>query len=579
MRSNYESDEDESLVSYNSDDDDDDEELLNHSDHKENGNTAYKQKDYRTAIAHYTLAIETAAASISRNSNDNLEEDEGMAMAMSLEKSTSCDPEILATYYNNRAAAATMILLYEEAVQDCNQAITLFPSFIKAYIRKAKAQTSLGLLSEAMTTLHKASIHDSNNSTIQVLKSEINKLLERINHAKTLLDHPKSSSTSSTSTATSTTAQFPPFPLPNRREALQALQEITIVIASCPSWRSILVEKTKALLALGRFNEAYTTSTSLIRSRDTNNHHFSTLILYRAYCLQHMGNLEDAMKHIKQILSGDPDNAQAFLFFKVLKALAKTKEQGDGFYKRREFDHAVEKYSEALLLNGCMGLYRAKLFFNRACAHANLRNHTKVIEDCSSALQLDNEYVKAILRRAGSYLMMGTEDDCQKAIRDYESVMNLAEKSGDAVQMKEMKGKLREAQVALKRSKQKDFYKMLGCPRDATESEIKKCYRKTALKWHPDRHANSSEEKKVEAEKVFRDCNLAYEVLSDAQKKQKYDSGVDVEDLDNPHAGHGHGHGHGHGGGGGIDPNILFEMFMRQQQGGMGGGGGGFHFG
>jgi DnaJ family protein C protein 7 len=84
---------------------------------------------------------------------------------------------------------------------------------------------------------------------------------------------------------------------------------------------------------------------------------------------------------------------------------------------------------------------------------------------------------------------------------------------------------------------------------------------------------------KVEAEKVFRDCNLAYEVLSDAQKKQKYDSGVDVEDLDNPHAGHGHGHGHGHGGGGGIDPNILFEMFMRQQQGGMGGGGGGFHFG
>jgi len=283
------------------------------------------------------------------------------------------------------------------------------------------------------------------------------------------------------------------------------------------------------------------------------------------------------MKHIKQILSGDPDNAQAFQFFKVLKALAKTKEEADGFYKRRDFDHAVEKYSEALALNGCMGLYRAKLFFNRACAYANLRNHANVVQDCSSALQLDNEYVKAILRRAGSYLMMGGEDDCQKAIRDYESVMNLAEKRGDAVQMKEMKLKLREAQVALKRSKQKDFYKMLGCPRDATESEIKKCYRKTALKWHPDRHANSSEEKKIEAEKVFRDCNLAYEVLSDAQKKQKYDSGVDVEDLDNPHAGHGHGHGHGHGGG--IDPNILFEMFMRQQQGGMGGGGGGFHFG
>jgi len=577
MRSNYESesDDDESLVSYNSEEEE--EELICHSDHKEDGDAAYKQKDYRTAIAHYTLAIETAAASISSNdnSNDNNKEEEGMAM--STEKTGLCDPEILATYYNNRAAASTMILQYEEAVQDCIEAISLYPSFIKAYIRKAKAQTSLGLLSDAMTTLHRASIYDSNNSTIQVLKSEINKLQERINNAKSLLDHPKSTSTSAPSSL-----QFPPFPLPNRREALQALQEITIVIASCPSWRSILVDKTKALLALGRFNEAYTISTSLIRSRDSNNHHNSSLILYRAYCLQHMGNLDDAMKHIKQILSGDPDNAQAFLFFKVLKALGKTKEEADGFYKRRDFDTAVEKYSEALTLNGCMGLYRAKLFFNRACAHANLRNHSNVVQDCSSALQLDSEYVKAILRRAGSYLMMGEEDDCQKAIRDYESVMDLAEKRGDEVQMKEMKKKLREAQVALKRSKQKDFYKMLSCPRDATESEIKKSYRKTALKWHPDRHANSTEEKKTEAEKVFRDINLAYEVLSDPQKKQKYDSGVDVEDLDNPHAGHGHGHGHGHGGPGGIDPNILFEMFMRQQQGGMGGGhggGGGFHFG
>jgi DnaJ family protein C protein 7 len=151
--------------------------------------------------------------------------------------------------------------------------------------------------------------------------------------------------------------------------------------------------------------------------------------------------------------------------------------------------------------------------------------------------------------------------------------MKLAEKRGDDVQMKEMKKKLREAQVALKRSKQKDFYKMLGIGRDANESEIKKSYRKSALKWHPDRHANSSEEEKTEAEKTFRDINLAYEVLSDPQKKQKYDSGVDVEDLDNPHAGHGHGHGHGHGG---IDQNVLFEMFMRQQGGG---GGGGFHFG
>merc|ERR1712071_402442 len=117
--------------------------------------------------------------------------------------------------------------------------------------------------------------------------------------------------------------------------------------------------------------------------------------------------------------------------------------------------------------------------------------------------------------------------------------------------------------------KRKDFYKVLCVAKDANESEIKKGYRKLALKWHPDRHANSTEKQKEEAEKTFRDVNLAYEVLSDPTKKQRYDDGVEEQDLDNPHATAG-GHGNGHGGMGGIDPNDLFEMFMRQQSGGGG---------
>lgn len=81
-------------------------------------------------------------------------------------------------------------------------------------------------------------------------------------------------------------------------------------------------------------------------------------------------------------------------------------------------------------------------------------------------------------------------------------------------------------------------------------------------------------------------------MLSDPTKKQRYDDGVEEQDLDNPHAQPGGGHGgmQGHGGMGGIDPEMLFQMFMQQQGGGgvgggMGGGrrGGGmpqgFHFG
>ncbi|CAN0464889.1 unnamed protein product, partial [Laminaria digitata] len=89
---------------------------------------------------------------------------------------------------------------------------------------------------------------------------------------------------------------------------------------------------------------------------------------------------------------------------------------------------------------------------------------------------------------------------------------------------------------------------LLGVSRSAEEPEIKKAYRKAALKYHPDRQSSKTEQEKEEAGKVFRDIAEAYEVLSDPQKKERYDSGVDLEDLDNPQAGHGHSHGHRHGG-------------------------------
>mmetsp|Transcript_3510 Transcript_3510/g.8943 ORF Transcript_3510/g.8943 Transcript_3510/m.8943 type:complete len:538 (+) Transcript_3510:115-1728(+) len=526
--------------------DNDDNDVPTHTEHKQDGNESYKAKDYRGALAHYTLAINAAKDEQQEDGGDDDDDP----------NTNNCDPETLASYYNNRAAAYTMILQYNEAVADCNEAIEIHPQSPKPYVRKAKAQISLGQLDEALASLNRCAIYDPNNATIISLKNDVQKLKDRLELARSLLGK------------TDSTRDFPPFPLPNVRDGKQALNQLTVVMASCSAWKSIQLERTQALLAVGRFEEAYAASTSLIRS-NSHHHNNSQIILYRAYALQQMGNVDDAMKHLKQILSGDPDNKMAFAFHKLLKVLWKKKAEADAYYKSRDYKNAVEAYSEALLLTGCVGQYKARVLFNRACCNANLRNHADVVKDCTLAIRIDDEYIKAILRRAGSYLLMGEEADCQNAINDYQTVMNLAEKRGDEGKMREMKGKLREAQVQLKRSKQKDFYKILGVSRDATESEIKKSYRKSALKWHPDRHANSSEAEKTKAETSFRDINHAYEVLSDSNKKAKYDSGVDIEDLDNPHAGHGpRGHG-GMGGHGGIDPNVLFEMFMRQQQGGF----------
>ena len=66
----------------------------------------------------------------------------------------------------------------------------------------------------------------------------------------------------------------------------------------------------------------------------------------------------------------------------------------------------------------------------------------------------------------------------------------------------------------------RDYYQILGVQRGATDDELKKAYRKMALKHHPDRNPG---DKKEFADKMFKDVNEAYEVLSDKDKRAVYD--------------------------------------------------------
>ena len=103
-------------------------------------------------------------------------------------------------------------------------------------------------------------------------------------------------------------------------------------------------------------------------------------------------------------------------------------------------------------------------------------------------------------------------------------IIRLVYCQNDQQQKQKAQERVAKAETALKQSKTKNYYKILGISRTATQKEIKKAYRELALEWHPDKNANNKEE----AERMFMDINEAHEVLSNDELRGKYDRGEDV---------------------------------------------------
>ena len=135
------------------------------------------------------------------------------------------------------------------------------------------------------------------------------------------------------------------------------------------------------------------------------------------------------------------------------------------------------------------------------------------------------------------------------------------------------------------KDQKKNYYDVLGVPKDATEDMIKKAYKKLAVKWHPDKHKTAA--KKVDAEVKFKELGEAYTTLSDPGKRRMYDLtegdfddipefDFDFEDVESGKMPFFTKRGGGSGGGRSAAPpppvfqqpdyNELFNNFLREQE-------------
>jgi DnaJ family protein C protein 3 len=188
-----------------------------------------------------------------------------------------------------------------------------------------------------------------------------------------------------------------------------------------------------------------------------------------------------------------------------------------------------------------------------------MNNKKKAAPYCSEALALNPHSLFGLLAEANRHL---EKEDFEASIQ----TLNLAkEHHGGSERIQTL---LQKAHTLLKRSKTKDYYKVLGVSTDADDRTIKRTYRTLTRQHHPDKNPHVP---KVEAEKKMAGINEAYEVLSDPELRARFDRGDDPnsqEQQGQPF--HGSPFGQGPGG---------QQFFFRQSGGGGGGGfGGGFQF-
>ncbi|KAJ5500395.1 Heat shock protein DnaJ N-terminal [Penicillium expansum] len=247
------------------------------------------------------------------------------------------------------------------------------------------------------------------------------------------------------------------------------------------------------------------------------------------------------------------DMKQAIKLLRIVQKLARTKEEGNNAFKAKDYRRAIELWAQALEVDPSNKDMNAKILGNRAQAYINLKEYDSAIQDCTEALRLDPGYIKAMKCRAKAH---------GKAAR---------------VALRE---EIREAEFELKKSQRKDYYKILGIDKDASDQEIKKAYRKLAIVYHPDKNRDGAA-----GDEKFKEIGEAYENLIDPQKRAAFDNGDDLRSEmyggggfpggggGFPGGGFGGGGfgGGGFGGGVQIDPEMLRNM--------MNGGGGGDPFG
>lgn len=478
------------------------------------------------------------------------------------EKCRSC-LRVLMLCYSNRAATRMSLGRVREALGDCRRAAVIDPKFLRVQVRAANCYLVLGDVENASRHFI-ACLQSGNDACVdQKLALEASEGLEKSHRVSEWMKQ---------------SAEL--MQQRNTNAAESALRVISEALIFSAYSEKLLELKAEALFMLGKYEELISLCEQSLASAEMNHAAVCAvdscdiensdaqmvlhlrlwrwrLILKSYFCL---GRLQAALDFLKK-QEGSAEIRSASLesalpLFGIIQELVRNKGAGNEAFKSGNYAEAVEHYTAALSSTVESRPFAAVCFSNRAAAYKAMGRVIDAIADCNVAIALDGSYLKASSRRASLFEMIR---DYHRATMDLHRVASLLAKQveekvgqrgpSDELNYNELR-QVQQWQSTMEEEAKKEIplnmYLILGVDLSVTAAEIKKAYRKAALRHHPDKACQSlarsdtiddglwkevMQEVHKDADILFKMIGEAYVTLSDPIKRSRYDTDEEIRNA------------------------------------------------
>jgi len=458
---------------------------------------------------------------------------------------------------------------YDEAARYYKQAIDLEPDVAANHYKLFRVRNRQHKLVDALKDLSKAVELEPNNTDYRKGKARLLVSLGQCDQA--VEDYVYLDRQAQASSDGSVQVDWEN----GKNEAYQCRQEVEAAQKSYASgdWKASVhyfnaalahMEQASDLLfmkAQAEFNvgDFYGTISDTGKILKTHSNHIEAYQL-RGEAYFRLGEHDTAVTHFREGLKLDPEHKGCKAGHKAIKAIQKKEKRAEDALKAGSHKEAIGHWLSAIDLDPTHSAFIGPTLLKIVQSHSAIGEHEEAINAANKHIEM-GESLDGLFALGDANL---AAEKFQEAVNVFRQAMEFEPNDRE----RECQERLQKAEIALKQSKEKNYYKILGVPRTARDKDIKKVYRELALRWHPDK---VDPEAKDEAEKKFQDISEAYEVLSDKEMRAKYDRGEPV--FDNQGGGHSRNpHGHdqffrhfNHGGGGGGHRGGGQRMHFRFQ--------------